>query len=319
MATRSTMITLATAAGALTLATSSAAAQDRLKAMPGYSEFTAMAPKYQGTLKSGSVLGGGGGRGGRGGAATAGAAGVVWSVDGKGVDYTWDGKRFHFDFAKKVPMEVAADAAATPPVASGRGGRGRGGRGGEPREGSQPFAHDVAPEQLNAPEDHGDGSSPEEAEIANQQPRQAGAPAVEGDVRRRRRRGRRGGRRSRQGRNGEVPFQSNGGEVEPGLQHAVEDMDRPPAPAFEPARSYAPRPDERPAPQAAPVTPAAAEQEPPRRRSTIREPAPFGGTSAPASPPPAAPSATPVISSTAGEDNGQPKRGWWAKKLLGDK
>ena len=200
-----------------------------------------------------------------------------------------------------------------------RRGRGRGGRGGEPREGSQPFAHDVAPEQLNAPEDHGDGSSPEEAEIANQQPRQAGAPAVEGDVRRRRRRGRRGGRRSRQGRNGEVPFQSNGGEVEPGLQHAVEDMDRPPAPAFEPARSYAPRPDERPAPQAAPVTPAAAEQEPPRRRSTIREPAPFGGTSAPASPPPAAPSATPVISSTAGEDNGQPKRGWWAKKLLGDK
>jgi dipeptidyl-peptidase 4 len=126
------MITLASVAGALTLATSSAAAQDRLKAMPGYSEFTAMAPKYQGTLKSGSVLAGGGGRGGRGGAATAGAAGVVWSVDGKGVDYTWDGKRFHFDFAKKVPMEVAADAAATPPVASGRGGRGRGGRGGAP-------------------------------------------------------------------------------------------------------------------------------------------------------------------------------------------
>jgi hypothetical protein len=26
-----------------------------------------------------------------------------------------------------------------------------------------------------------------------------------------------------------------------------------------------------------------------------------------------------VISSTASEDSGQPKRGWWAKRLLGDK
>jgi ribonuclease E len=197
-----------------------------------------------------------------------------------------------------------------------RRGRGRG-RGGEergPREGAQPFARDATPEQLNAQEDHGD-DSPGEAEGANQQPRQGGAPGAEGDVRRRRRRGRRGGRRNRQGRNGEAPLQSNGGEVEPGLQHAVEDMDRPPAPAFEPARSYAPPPDERPAPQAA--APAHAEQEPPRRRSTIREPASFSGASAAAAP--AVPPPTPVISSTVSEDGGQPKRGWWAKKLLGDK
>jgi hypothetical protein len=31
-------------------------------------------------------------------------------------------------------------------------------------------------------------------------------------------------------------------------------------------------------------------------------------------PPPA-----PVISSTASEETGQPKRGWWGKRLLGDK
>jgi hypothetical protein len=31
-------------------------------------------------------------------------------------------------------------------------------------------------------------------------------------------------------------------------------------------------------------------------------------------PPPA-----PVISSTASDEGGTPKRGWWAKKLLGDK
>jgi ribonuclease E len=195
-----------------------------------------------------------------------------------------------------------------------RRGRGRGGEDRGPREGAQPFARDAAPEQLNALEDRGD-ASPEEGDGGIQPPRQGGAPVAEGDVRRRRRRGRRGGRRNRQGRNGEAPLQSNGGEVEPSLQHAVEDMDRPPA--FEPARSYSPPPEERPEPQPASAAPAHADQEPPRRRSTIREPAPFGGAST--APTPAAPPPTPVISSTAGEDNGQPKRGWWAKKLLGDK
>jgi ribonuclease E len=198
-------------------------------------------------------------------------------------------------------------------------GRGRGGEERSPREGAQPFARDAAPEQLNAPEDHGD-ASPKEGDgdgASQQQPRQGGAPGAEGDVRRRRRRGRRGGRRNRQGRNGEAPLHSNGGEAEPGLQNAVEDMDRPPA--FEPARSYSPPPDERPAPQAAAAAQAPTEQEPPHRRSTIREPAPFSGATASAAPAPIVPPPTPVISSTASEDGGQPKRGWWAKKLLGDK
>jgi hypothetical protein len=64
---------------------------------------------------------------------------------------------------------------------------------------------------------------------------------------------------------------------------------------------------------------ASAPQETPRRRSTIREPAPFSGASTAASPSPTLPPPTPVISSTASEEGGTPKRGWWAKKLLGDK
>ncbi len=184
------------------------------------------------------------------------------------------------------------------------------------------------PEHAIAHEDH-EAGAPEQVGLDEQQPRQ-GAPAEGegGEVRRRRRRGRRGGRRNRQERNGEAPFQSSGGEGEPGLQHAVQDLDRPPAsydraPAMERPiidRPYneppASPPEERPAPPPA-AAPAQAEREPPRRRSTIREPAPIAATGAP--PAPTLPPPTPVISSTASEDSGQPKRGWWAKKFLGDK
>ena len=214
-----------------------------------------------------------------------------------------------------------------------RRGRGRG-RGGEPREGAPQFTRDTGPEHEIAHEDH-DAGSPEEAGLDPQQPRQGGAPggAEGGDVRRRRRRGRRGGRRNRQGREGEAPFQSNGGRPEPELQRAVEDLDQPPA-SFDSAPAYEAPPIERPIidrpynqppvsptqqSAAPPQAAAPAEPEPPRRRSTIREPAPIGAAGAPPSPVPNIPPPTPVISSTASEDSGQPKRGWWAKRLLGDK
>ena len=65
---------------------------------------------------------------------------------------------------------------------------------------------------------------------------------------------------------------------------------------------------------------AAAEPEPPRRRSTIREPAPIATAGAPPpAPVPTSPPPAPIVSSTASEETGQPKRGWWAKRLLGDK
>ena len=113
-------MTLGTGAVLIATLAVSAHAQDRLKAMPGDSNFIAMAPRYLNVMKSGSVLGGGGGRGGgRGGFGVPATPGVVWAADGKGVDYSWDGKRFHLDFAKKVPVEVAMDAAAVAPAAAG--------------------------------------------------------------------------------------------------------------------------------------------------------------------------------------------------------
>jgi ribonuclease E len=67
---------------------------------------------------------------------------------------------------------------------------------------------------------------------------------------------------------------------------------------------------------AAPASQPASAAEPPRRRSTVREPAPVFSGSAPIvtpMPPPA-----PVVISTADADANKPKRsGWWAKKLLG--
>jgi ribonuclease E len=205
-----------------------------------------------------------------------------------------------------------------------RRGRGRG-RGGEPREGAQSFTHETVAEHAIAHEDH-DAGSPEEEGFVQPPPHQGGAVAgpegTERDLHRRRRRGRRGGRRNRREHNGEAPFQSeapfqpNTVEVEPDLQHAVADLDRPPA--NEPAPAYSP-PHEQPAPPP-PVeaaAPSAGEPEPPRRRSTVREPAPVAIEGAPPSstlPPP-----TPVISSTASDEARTPKRGWWGKRLLGDK
>ena len=115
---------------ALAVAPAASHAQDRLKAMPGYDQYTRMAPMYLGSVKLGSVLGGGGGRGGGGRGGSGGAAGaqaVVWAADGKGVEYSWDGKRYHFAFAAKRSTEVAATeaaASATATPGAGRGGRG---------------------------------------------------------------------------------------------------------------------------------------------------------------------------------------------------
>ncbi len=198
-----------------------------------------------------------------------------------------------------------------------RGGRGRGG---EPREGAPAFTHDTVPEHSVAHEDH-DAGSPEDEDLSPPQPRPEGSHSGEGERdggRRRRRRGRRGGRRNRP-HNGEAPFRANENGPEPELQHAVEDMDRPPSYDTAPATSYAPSIEHRPAPEAMePPAAAASVQEPPRRRSTIREPAPFASEQTAVPPLPAVPS-NPVISSTGPEEPATPKRGWWGKRLLGDK
>jgi ribonuclease E len=231
-----------------------------------------------------------------------------------------------------------------------RRGRGRGGEPREAREGG--FAHETVAEHAIAHEDH-NGGGDDESFAAEPQPQGAAPIGSESgeqrDVRRRRRRGRRGGRRNRQGRNGESPLapretgpdamdngemtavETGSPQPEPELQHAVADLDQPPPPedaalpAADTAPAYAPPPTEPPAftappPSPAPLSVEASEAEPPQRRgSTIREPAPFALGETPRAQTPTVPPPTPVISSTSGEDTGTPKRGWWAKRLLGDK
>jgi ribonuclease E len=243
--------------------------------------------------------------------------------------------------------ELASEVETPPSDAEREGGRrkrrrrGRGRGRGAAREGEQAFTHETAAEHTIAHEDHDAGSPEEDAarELAEPQGAEGGEPR-EG---RRRRRGRRGGRRNRRRNNGngeapfqaEAPFQSNDTSSEPELEHAVEDLDRPPA-SFEgggaeqqvhPGRDFPPvseedadamappfdREPEAPA-QTAPAEPEAV-QEPPRRGSTVREPAQF----APEGVPPPSPPPAPVVSSPASEESGAPKRGWWAKRLMGDK
>jgi ribonuclease E len=202
-----------------------------------------------------------------------------------------------------------------------RGGRGRG-RGGEPRE--PRFAHDAGNGQDGHQESHPEGQDADpnggaQDNAGGETQGQNAATSEPGrDGGRRRRRGRRGGRRNRHGRNGDAPRSRIDGAIEeapgaePALRSAVEDLDRPPAPFADerpPMEQLSPAFE----PPPAPPTAAAAETETPRRRSTIRES--FGTPSAPA----ATPAAAPVISSTGSEETATPKRGWWGRKLLGDK
>jgi ribonuclease E len=198
-------------------------------------------------------------------------------------------------------------------------GRGRSGEPREPREGVAQLAHEPGALPATAHADDDDGS-PEEA--GQPQRREGASTNGEGtdtlEGRRRRRRGRRGGRRNRH-RNGDAPFNPNEAAPDSSLERAVADLDIPPA-SFDSAPDYTAPSFERPV-VPSPETPAASAQslEPPRRRSTIREPAPIGATGAVPSPAPNLPPPTPVLSSTASAEAATPKRGWWGKRLLGDK
>jgi ribonuclease E len=179
----------------------------------------------------------------------------------------------------------------------------------------------------------------------------AGAKGDLGDARKRRRRGRRGGRRNRREEgdfgislpeNGVVPIDEE-------VAHAVADFGGPPADVV--ARETTSRETtwHREAREPEPVhvehagavsepamasEPAAVPTKPesPRRRSTVREPAPFlvtGASISPAvTPTPEraaeiAASSEPAESAPAqegAEPAPQPRRaGWWAKRMLGDK
>jgi ribonuclease E len=166
------------------------------------------------------------------------------------------------------------------------------------------------------------------------------------DGRRRRRRGRRGGRRNRreEGDVGIAPPEGGVAPIDEEVAHAVADFGGPPAElawsgvhddehvhAEHAGRQEVPHREPAPAMASEPV--AAQKPESPRRRSTVREPAPVlvsGGSIAPSASP--APQPTPEIvastespetapsSSEGAEAAPQPRRaGWWAKRMIGDK
>jgi len=242
----------------------------------------------------------------------------------------------------------------------GRGGRNGGEDShGEPREhvaitdSADEFATEPGQEAQADHETAADDelAEPRTGEFVPQERSETGEPRRDGE--RRRRRGRRGGRRNRQ-RNGDTARDSQefgsqeSGNREEGAQeshedgaqefvaqeHATDDYatreeQRSLAPADELIAPPAAQPELKEAvadldatPQTAPPPAAlAAEPEPVRRRSTVRERAPIGGgDDAPAPTPSAAPAPEPVIaeSSDAAASDRPRRTGWWSRRFAGE-
>jgi dipeptidyl-peptidase-4 len=123
LADRSGLLVGLVLAGVTVALATPAAAQDRLKSMPGYEQYTRMAPQLNGTVKLGTVVGG-------------------WVDAGKAYEYTVDGKRYRFDAATK---KIAETTVAGTPVAPAGGGRGAGGRGGAGVERGRQATEAIAP------------------------------------------------------------------------------------------------------------------------------------------------------------------------------
>ncbi|MGA3310400.1 MAG: Rne/Rng family ribonuclease [Xanthobacteraceae bacterium] len=247
---------------------------------------------------------------------------------------------------------IAADASSEP----GEGGtrrrrrrRRRGHNGGEiTAQGQPPPRHEEIAEEVGeatATAAAANGETPADGnfaeEVSDTAAADSGEPQREAE-RRRRRRGRRGGRRNRP--EGEAaPAAHDRGQhapqhalttaeelaappvTEADLKEAVADLEAAPAPAPTPAPAAAsPEPAEMEAAQAAAPPPPPAEPKPPRRRSTVREPAPIVGSNesaqpAPAPTPPSPPAAPPVITELSeSEDAERPRRsGWWSRRSAG--
>jgi ribonuclease E len=214
----------------------------------------------------------------------------------------------------------------------GRRGRGRGGerdqgprdQGRGPRDQEQPAifaAGDAAAES----EEFGGVEDP--VEETDGAPMQAGAPreggGLENGDRKRRRRGRRGGRRNRRHRegNGDMPEGAPESGAESYERDGADDVSSPvssPSHQTEAPAPSAPRDDARlPEPvYAAPAPEVSAEA--PRRRSTVREPAPGFAPSSADTPPPVAsppPPAPEPAAQGSSEEAAKPRRaGWWSKR-----
>ncbi len=84
-----------------------AAAQDRLKTMPGYEQYQRMSREIAGAVKPGTLT-------------------AVWKDGGKALEYPKDGKTWRYDVATKATTEVTAAVEAAPAAPGGRGGFGGG-------------------------------------------------------------------------------------------------------------------------------------------------------------------------------------------------
>ena len=131
-------------------------AQDRLKAMPGYAQYTKMSAQLPGALRTGAVT-------------------ATWSADGKSFEYARDGKRYRYDVATRQATEIG-----TAPEPAGRGGRG--GRGGGAPERGRQYAFAESPDkayraqyQRDHPQHRADrsGHQGRDADHDRRQPREA--------------------------------------------------------------------------------------------------------------------------------------------------
>jgi ribonuclease E len=232
--------------------------------------------------------------------------------------------------------------------------RGRGGRDRErePREAGVPGEgapqHAASDEGADAGESegaHAEAHEDPEGHAGQAQPN--GRPAHPGEQRdgdgRRRRRGRRGGRRNRRdreeggyaGQNGghaphegqEQQHQEHQHGVEPEVADAVADLGGPPredapaTPAMHTPEPFEPVARETP-PAHADAAPVPLPAEPPKRRSTVREPAPMFSSGAMSDVHPAAPEPTPAPPEPAATEtpaataaDAKPRRfGWWSRR-----
>ncbi len=99
---RTAIVTFLAAGAAVT----TLVAQDRLKLMPGYEQYTRMQPQIAGAVVAGTVTG------------------LNWSADGKTASYSAAGKTFTLDLASGKSTEAAASTStAAAANAPGRGGR----------------------------------------------------------------------------------------------------------------------------------------------------------------------------------------------------
>ena len=205
--------------------------------------------------------------------------------------------------------------------------RGRGRGRGRQRDEVQPQPQNLG-EHAVAHEDHDAGSPEEEGIAAEQDGEEVAAEGADqnGEQRRRRRRGRRGGRRNRQrGDEGSQDIGQEAGEqpaasFEQGVHETSEGAPHPVLSDEDAGLMAPPFPQPTPVHEAAPAAAEPPTEAPPRRRSTIREPAPVSASEPMAAVTPVPPAPAPVVLSTTPDATAEPpKRGWWAKRLLGDK